>query len=210
MSKYILSPTYPKYWKANKSPYTEKIKDITYTNSSTKHTSLHHNYKSKTSHNNANQLHQSYHTHSSTKSAATSHMLTPKKKNTAFTDNDNNNHETTGNLNTSSHTSSITSRIPNVLISNTPGINSNNNPQKQDDPIVWEMDLVNSTKAVYSLLTTIVSFYPKHVKIAGPYFKPPTIVWTTRGCVRNDIEELLEFEEDHRCSHVCFTIVSRK
>lgn len=91
--------------------------------------------------------------------------------------------------------------VSELQLTHIPGINSNNHPLRKKDPIRFEMDLVNCNKAVYSLLTTLTSFYPKHIKIAGPYFNPPTVVWTTRGCVRNDIEELLEFEEDHHSCH---------
>ncbi len=60
---------------------------------------------------------------------------------------------------------------------------------------LWEMDIVNATSAMHSLMTAIARFYPRHIKVAGSFLKPPTIIWTTRGYMLNDISESLEYEE---------------
>eukprot|EP01083_Nonionella_stella_P060711 158407_1 len=62
---------------------------------------------------------------------------------------------------------------------------------------LWQMDLMSANKAINSLITTMINVWPNHLRIASASLKPQTIVWTGRGRIRNDINEIIQYQ--HEC-----------
>lgn len=59
------------------------------------------------------------------------------------------------------------------------------------------MDLINSGKSLHGLLSKIISLYPHNLTHGKNAFKPPTIVWTSRSFICNDIKELLQYKQQY-------------
>ena len=59
---------------------------------------------------------------------------------------------------------------------------------------IWQMN-GRGTKPLNSLLRQVVSLYPHNLKLGKNIFKPPTIVWTTRASICNDINEVLQYKQ---------------
>ena len=67
---------------------------------------------------------------------------------------------------------------------------------KEEGDFSWEMDLVNSNRSYQLLVRSMIKFH-KHLKIANDTFNPPTVVWTGRSYILDDISEILQYQADY-------------
>lgn len=68
--------------------------------------------------------------------------------------------------------------------------------EKDEGDFSWEMDVVNCNKAINMLVRSMTKFH-EHLKVAGAVFNPPTVVWTGRSFIIDDIAEILQYQSEY-------------